>query len=88
MVLNCIVDYLRKKEWASNSPDLSPIEWVWGRIKYVIMKERPKTMVQLKSLIHKVWDSITTQELDDFYKNQRIRFETCIAQNGSVVRDY
>ena len=45
-------------DWLAQSPDLSPIENLWGIIKARIKKEKPQNMQDLKSKIVKIWKEI------------------------------
>ena len=44
--------------WPPNSPDLSPIEIIWGIIKQMLVFFPPKDMSNLKNAIKLIWDSI------------------------------
>jgi transposase len=41
--------------WPSNSPDLNPIENVWGLLKLKIRAKQPRSIIALKRLINKEW---------------------------------
>ena len=42
------IDFISKRSWPSNSPDLNPIENIWAILAAAINKNPPITMRQLK----------------------------------------
>ena len=48
--------------WPANSPDLNPIENLWGLVKRRMSKERPSTQEELKGAIQRVWNSVTPED--------------------------
>ncbi len=70
---------IRVLKWPACSPDLSPIENIWGIIKKT-RQRRPKTVKQLEACIRQEWDNIPIPKLEqlfssltfaDCYKNKR-----------------
>ena len=49
--------------WPGNSPDLNPIENVWGLMKRHISKRRISTMDELNRAIDAAWDSVPDEQL-------------------------
>ena len=45
-------------EGPGNSPDLIPIENAWNQMKYILQKERPSNISDLKEALKKHWISI------------------------------
>lgn len=48
-------------EWPPQSPDMNPIENLWGDIKAVISEKMPKNIRELKELISAEWQQITVE---------------------------
>jgi hypothetical protein len=74
--------------WPPQSPDLSPIEWVWNQIKMKMkaLVPRPRTPSQIKEAIHNIW-----LELDDNSRKKtcatfRSRLKECITNKGGFTR--
>lgn len=71
-------DWLKKKkwrvlEWPSQSPDLNPIEMLWGDLKRAVHARNPSNISQLKQFCIEEWDKIPSdrcQRLVDGYKNR------------------
>uniref|UniRef100_A0A3Q3JS38 Transposase n=1 Tax=Monopterus albus TaxID=43700 RepID=A0A3Q3JS38_MONAL len=71
-------DWLKKKkwrvlEWPSQSPDLNPIEMLWGDLKRAVHARNPSNISQLKQFCIEEWDKIPSdrcQRLLDGYKNR------------------
>ena len=49
-------------DWPANSPDLNPIENVWGIIKRKMRDTRPKNKEELTASINEIWASITPRQ--------------------------
>ncbi|KAM4526781.1 vesicle transport through interaction with t-SNAREs homolog 1A isoform 1-T1 [Fundulus diaphanus] len=49
-------------DWPANSPDLNPIENLWGIVKKKLKDTRPNNANELKAAIEASWASITPQQ--------------------------
>ncbi len=49
-------------DWPANSPDLNPIENIWGIVKRKMRDTRPNNADDLKSAIKATWASIPPQQ--------------------------
>ena len=57
----------------SESPDLNPIELVWGVIKKKVGLERPQTQDELDRAIRMVWNQPLTVEVCNHYIDHVIK---------------
>ena len=73
--------------WPSNSPDLDPIENVWGIMKKNIEKRNPQTTAQLKQIVLKEWDAIDKDDLKALVGSTKPRCEEVFQRNGFTI-DY
>lgn len=72
--------------WPANSPDLSPIESLWGIMKKRLRNERPTTIHELKSKISLIWNSITVEECQNLMNSMNKRVNACIKARGDVTQ--
>lgn len=74
---------VRVLEWPAQSPDLNPIEHVWGLIKYKMNGIVHKNKNDLKASITRFWNEITPEECNKLIRTmpKRIR-EVLLAHGG------
>ena len=71
--------------WPANSPDLNPIENVWGLLKLKIRAKQPKSINGLKRLINKEWKSFDNSYCENLITSMENRTSSCIAANGDYI---
>ncbi len=67
------------------SPDLNPIELVWGIMKKYVEKENPKNKSQLKQAIFKAWNKISKETCIDCIDHVRKTLDLVIKKEGSFI---
>ena len=73
-------------DWPSSSPDLNPIENLWGNIKRKLRINRPKTVQELKNKIELIWSQISTEECANLYNSMGKRMRCVIKAKGDVTQ--
>jgi hypothetical protein len=76
--------------WPPQSPNLSPIEWIWNTIKMKMkaLQPRPRTPAKIREAILDFWDNLDDQcrvKTCDTFK-LRLRERECIANKGGFTR--
>ena len=68
------------------SPDLTPIENLWGVLKNAVAKENPKTEKALCDSLLRNWEVLTTAEnLQPYFENLYVRYRECIDKDGKTL---
>ncbi len=71
-------------DWPANSPDLNPIENIWGIVKRKMRDTRPNNADDLKAAIKATWASITPQQCQRLIASKPRRIDAsieCIEMN-------
>lgn len=72
-------------DWPANSPDLNPIENVWGIIKQQVYRHRYNSLAQLKAAVEAAWDAIALHTLQNLMGNMPRRLQRVVARNGGYT---
>ena len=73
--------------WPSNSPDLNPIEHLWGAIKKIIQNRIFNTKLELFNFISQIWDEFPQNKIDELCLSFNSRLKTVINSNGKSITD-
>ena len=77
--------------WPANSPDLSPIEQIWGIAKrYIIQRfgmRNPIPNEQLENAVFEAYERIEPQTIAVLTKSVKYRIQLCLERGGSFVGD-
>ncbi len=62
-------------DWPANSPDLNPIENIWGIVKRKMRDTRPNNADELKPTVKETWASIPPQQCHKLITSMPRRIE-------------
>lgn len=73
--------------WPPQSPDLSPIEWVWNIIKMKMKKlsPRPRTPARIQAAILDIWENLEDSTREKTIDTFRKRLRQCIERKGGFT---
>ena len=74
-----------QRDWPSQTPDLNPIENIFGWMKQKLYRNNFTSLVQLEKRIQEIWDSITPEFLAPYWKSMRHRCSLVVENNGSKI---
>ena len=73
--------------WPPNSPDLSPIELIWGILKNYVKKCNPKSKDELVKYILTGWNLIDQNSINNIVKSFEFRIELMLKKNGESIME-
>ncbi len=73
-------------DWPANSPDLNPIENLWGIVKRKIRDTRPNNADDLKATVKETWASIPPQQCHKLITSMPRRIEAVIKAKGAPTK--
>ena len=84
-----VIDFCAEKGidrpfWPPNSPDMNPIEYVWGWVnnKLAAMADQPQTLQELEEVLTKFWDEISLESVRNLYRGMPHRIEALRKARG------
>ena len=74
------------ENWPAQSPDLSPIENIWGYVAYKIKDRKCSNVRELWSLIQKAWNEIPRDMLLHLYDSMSDRLRLVRKSHGDSIK--
>ena len=74
--------------WPANSPDLNPIEMIWGIVKKKLNELSDVTVAKIRDTVERTWNSIAEETINQLVASMQSRLEMVIAVNGNTISSY
>ena len=74
------------EDWPSNSPDLNPIENLWGYMEHKLKNRVCATNEELWEQIQSVWDSIPLSYIQSLFDSMPKRLRAVKKKNGGTIK--
>ena len=76
------------KKWPANSPDLNPIEHLWGAIKKILKSETINSKLELIEKVQQIWESFPQSSINNLVLSFEGRLRMVITENGQSINDH
>jgi len=77
---------LKVMEWPSMSPDLNPIEHLWGILKWKVEKHHVSNIQQLRDVIMEKWKRIPAKTCAALVNSMPRRIKAVLDNNGAHTK--
>uniref|UniRef100_A0A3Q3JGX1 Tc1-like transposase DDE domain-containing protein n=1 Tax=Monopterus albus TaxID=43700 RepID=A0A3Q3JGX1_MONAL len=75
-------------EWPAQSPDLNPIENLWGDIKNVVSEAKPRNAEELWNVVQLSWAGIPVHRCQKLVDSMQHRCEAVLRNSGYTTKYY
>jgi transposase len=70
--------------WPPNSPDLNPIEELWGVLNRRVAQFHPHTRDELELAVKMCWGGLRQEEVDAFCLTFAVKINECVRNEGEL----
>jgi len=75
-------DFIKKDEWPPSSPDINPIELIWGILKTRVNVEAHDSLESLEDALATEWNALTIEEINAVTDGWMDRIDAMIDAGG------
>ena len=75
-------DFITKDQWPPSSPDINPIELIWGILKPRVNAAAHPNVASLEEALKREWDALTMEEINNTIDGWPGRLDKMIAAKG------
>ena len=76
---------VRVIEWPNYSPDLNPIENIWGHLKRELYKKNCEKIEELKHEAVATWDSMSHEFVQSYAASMPTKIKRCVQREGGKI---
>ena len=77
---------LKLMSWPARSPDLNPIKNLWGWMDCKLQKSKPTNLVQLKTQMHELWNTVPQELIRKLIDSMPRRVLACLKNKGDHIK--
>jgi hypothetical protein len=74
--------------WLPNSPDLNPIEHLWGLLKHQLGVLCPKNLNEVRSHLLNLWENIPIELINHLVLSFQHRLSLCVHYGGHSIGQF
>ena len=74
-------------DWPPNTPELNPVDKLWGSIKEYVREKRPRNQAQLENTIEEAWNAIPQSTIQNWILHNKTVCQQLIDNQGATISE-